>query len=76
MSQEMVAKEAQGGFRKGRGCADQIFILRSVVELRKKQGPKAMITFLDVRKACDTMWREFEGLHVEEDEIRGWRQQL
>ena len=58
VSEEMVMKEAQGGFRKGRGCADQIFILRSVVELRKEQGLKTVIAFLDVRKAYDTVWRE------------------
>ena len=54
----MVMKEAQGGFRKGRGCADQIFVLRSVAELRKKQGLKTVIAFLDVKKAYDTVWRE------------------
>ena len=51
-------KVAQGVFRKGRGCADQIFVLRSLVELRNKQGPKTVIAFLDVRKAYDTMWRK------------------
>ncbi len=40
VSEERVMKEAQGGFRKGRGCADQIFVLRSVAELRKKQRAK------------------------------------
>ena len=58
VSEEMVMKEVQGGFTKGRGCADQIFVLRSVVELRKKQGLKTVIAFLDVRKAYDTVWRE------------------
>ena len=58
VSEEMVMKEAQGGFRKGRGCAYQIFVLRSVAELRKKQGLKTVIAFLDVKKAYDTVWRE------------------
>lgn len=53
----MVIKEAQGGFRKGRGCADQIFVLRSAVELRKKQWLKTVIAFLDVRKAYNTVER-------------------
>ena len=55
VSEEMVMKEAQGGLRKGRGCADQIFVLRSVVELRKKQGLKTVIAFLDAKKAYDTV---------------------
>ncbi len=58
ISEEKVMKEAQGGFRKDRGCADQIFVLRTVVELRKKQGLKTVVTFLDVKKAYDTVWRE------------------
>ena len=58
VSEEMIMKEAHGGFRKGRGCADQIFVLRSVVELRKKQGLKTVIAFLDVKKAYDIVWRE------------------
>ena len=50
--------EGSTGFRKGRGCADQIFVLRSAVELRKKQGLKTVIAFLVVKKAYDTVWRE------------------
>ena len=58
VSEEMVMKEAQGGFRKGRGCAYQIFVLRSVAELRKKQGLKTVIAFLDVKKAYMTLCGE------------------
>ena len=53
-----VLKEAQGGFRSGRSCADQVFVLRNVLEMRRKQGLDSVVAFLDVRKAYDTVWRE------------------
>ena len=55
-----VLKEAQGGFRSGRSCADQVFVLRNVLEMRRKQGLDSVVAFLDVRKAYDTVW--WEGL--------------
>ncbi len=58
VSEAQVMREAQGGFRKDRRGADQIFVLRSVMELRKKQGLDTVIAFLDVKKAYDTVWRE------------------
>ena len=53
-----VLKETQGGFRSGRSCADQVFVLRNVLEMRRKQGLDSVVAFLDVRKAYDTVWRE------------------
>ena len=34
---EMICEE-QGGFRKGRGCMDQVFTLRMIEEKREKKG--------------------------------------
>ena len=40
-----VLKEAQGGFRSGRSCADQVFVLRNVLEMRRKQGLDSVVAF-------------------------------
>ena len=60
VSEEMSdeGSTGRGGFRKGKGCAVQIFVLRSVVELKKKQGPKTVIAFLNVGKVYSAVWRE------------------
>ncbi len=47
-TKEMVVKEAQGGFRKDRRCVDQIFVLKRVVELRKKRRLKRVLAFFMV----------------------------
>ena len=51
-----IIKEEQGGFRRKRGCQDQIFILNSVLNRRKKE--KTYCAFIDLRKAYDSVWRE------------------
>jgi hypothetical protein len=47
--------DEQGGFRKGRGCVDQIFVLKEALRLRK--GKKTYACFVDIRKAYDRTWR-------------------
>ncbi len=39
--------EEQGGFRKGRGCVDQIFSLRMTVEKMLMKGKKVYEAFID-----------------------------
>ncbi|MCP4337615.1 MAG: reverse transcriptase family protein, partial [Desulfobulbaceae bacterium] len=50
--------EEQGGFRKGRGCVDQIFSLRCVVEKCLEKGQKVYAAFMDLEKAYDRIDRE------------------
>ena len=40
--------EEQCGFRKGRGCADQVFVLRQVCEKMKEKGKQVWIAFMDL----------------------------
>jgi hypothetical protein len=47
--------DEQGGFRKGRGCVDQVFVLKEALRLRK--GRKTFACFVDIRKAYDRTWR-------------------
>ena len=49
--------EEQSGFRKGRGCTDQVFVLRQVCEKMKEKGKQAWIAFMDLEKAYDRIDR-------------------
>ena len=55
--------EAQAGFRKGYSTTDQIFTLKSIVELFLCQGRRLFCTFVDYSKAFDsinraTLWKK------------------
>ena len=48
----------QGGFRPGRGCVDQIFTLRRILEHRFKFQQSTAACFIDFRAAFDSLDRE------------------
>ena len=50
--------QEQGGFRKGRGCIDQIFTVKSVAEKYINKGRKLYAAFIDLEKAYDRVDRE------------------
>ena len=50
-----IIVEEQGGFRPGRGCADQLYVLMNI--LRNRVGKKTYCAFIDLRKAYDRVWR-------------------
>ena len=54
---ERVRKN-QAGFRPGRGCIDQIFTLRQVLELRNEFQQPTIIAFLDFTAAFDSLHRD------------------
>ena len=68
--------DEQGGFRPNRGTPDQIFILRELLASRKERGLPTYVTFIDARKAYDTVWREDAYVRIHEAGVRGkvWRQ--
>ena len=45
-----IAGELQNGFRKGRSCADNIFILNAILDLNKSKKRKAYILFVDLQE--------------------------
>ena len=53
----MLRKE-QGGFRTGRSCIDQIFVLRNIIEQCVEWNSPLFINFVDFRKAFDSVHRE------------------
>lgn len=61
-----VIPEAQGGFREGRSCDDQIFVLNSTIQLnlQKKRG-KVFALFVDFERAFPSIPHEklYEKLH-------------
>ena len=55
---ENVIAEAQGGFRRGRGCTDQIFVVRQICEKYLGKGKNLSFAFLDLEKAYDRVDRD------------------
>ena len=51
-------RDNQGGFRPGRGCIDQIFTLRRVLEHRYKNQQMTSACFIDFKTAFDSINRE------------------
>ena len=66
---EVELPESQCGFRKGRGCMDMVFAVRQLVEKSWEHKEKLFITFVDLRKAYDSvprqaMWMVLRRLEV------------
>ena len=55
---EANAREAQAGFRRGRGCTDQVFALRQICERRIRNNRRFFALFVDFRAAFDSIHRE------------------
>ena len=55
---ENAIAEVQGGFRKGRGCADQTFIVRQICEKYIAKNKDVYFAFLDLEKAYDRIDRK------------------
>ena len=68
--------DEQGGFRPKRGTPDQVFLLRETLASRKERGLPTYATYIDARKAYDTVWREDAYVRIYESGVRGklWRQ--
>ena len=56
-TKEQVAEE-QGGFRSGRGCIDQIIILKQFVEKYREKRKELHVAFMNLEKAYNKACRE------------------
>jgi hypothetical protein len=56
-TREQQIREEQAGFRSGRGCVDQIFTLRLLLEQRHIYRRPTFVVFLDIRAAFDSVDR-------------------
>ena len=54
---ESFFREQQAGFRPGRGCIDQIFTLRQILEQRHVYRRPTILVFLDLKAAFDSVDR-------------------
>ena len=57
MTEDKVMEE-QAGFRRGRGCIEQIFVMRQLAERMIEKGKKLCAVFVDLKKAYDKVCRE------------------
>ena len=53
-----ILREEQAGFRRSRGCIDQIFALRNIIEQATEWQKPLHINFVDFKKAFDSICRE------------------
>lgn len=76
MEKEGVIPESQGGFRKNRGCLDNIFSILTTVQLNlRNKGRKCYAVFVDFRRAFDSishekLWRKLFQIGVSAKTVR------
>ncbi len=61
--------DEQGGFRKGRGCVDQIFAAKILVETYQEKDRKLFAACMDLEKAYDRvdrkgLWDTLRVVHI------------
>ena len=66
---EQTTREEQAGFRPNRGCCDQIFTIRQLMEERTRCGQRTVIVFIDFKSAFDcihrpALWKALETEHI------------
>ena len=54
---ECAIGEEQCGFRRGRGCVDQVFVVKQVCEKAIERGTEVVWAFMDLEKAYDRVDR-------------------
>ena len=55
---EGLIDDKQGGFRSGRGCVDQIFALKQIIEKAGEKKRRVYVGFMDLEKEYDRFNRE------------------
>ena len=60
--------EEQAGFRSGRGCIDQIFVIRQLMEKYLEKDKKMYAAFIDMEKVYDKVWRQTCGQYCVDTE--------
>jgi hypothetical protein len=63
--------EEQGGFRRGRGCPEVVWLAEELVRSRSERGELTWCAFLDVRKAYDVVWWKGLWWQLWEAGVRG-----
>ena len=55
---DTTLRKEQAGFRRGKGCSDNIFILRTIIEQCTEWQRELIINFIDFEKAFDSLHRD------------------
>ena len=55
---DKILREEEAGFRRGRSCSEQIFILRNIIEQSAELQQPIFINFIDFKKASDSVHRD------------------
>lgn len=66
-----VLPEEQAGFRAGRSCTDQIYMLREVLESRRALKLPTCACFIDLKQAFPSTWRDAIWHRLQEAGISG-----
>ena len=69
---DSVLREEQAGFRKGRGCTDQIFVVRHLMQQANEMKPRLSLCFVDFQKAFDSVSREMLGKVLRNYGVPDW----
>ena len=75
MTESLIGEE-QCGFRQGRGCVDQVFVVKQLCEKFESKGKKMYVAYMDLEKAYDridreAMWRVLRMYGVDGKLLRG-----
>ncbi|MEM1223986.1 MAG: reverse transcriptase domain-containing protein, partial [Verrucomicrobiota bacterium] len=68
-AKDMLFREEQAGFRKSRGCVDQIFSLRQILQLRHEYRMPTVVVFVDFKAAFDSVNRDCLWALLEADNL-------
>ena len=68
---ESKVLEAQGGFRKGRSCTDQLFTIRQLSEKMIEKNKRMVVACVDLEKAYDRVGRDKLWKVLEEYGVKG-----
>ncbi|CAG7714161.1 unnamed protein product [Allacma fusca] len=64
-----ILPESQAGFRKKRGCEDQMFCLNALIQSRLSRNAKLHVLFVDFKRAFDSvrqeiLWEKMNNLGI------------
>jgi hypothetical protein len=66
-----VIPEEQAGFRTGRSCMEQVFIFRDILDSRRSLKRPTYASFLDMKQAFPSTWRDAVWHRLREAGISG-----
>lgn len=70
-AKDKTISDLQGGFRKGKGTNEHLFLLSEIVEKAREKSKPLYVCMIDIKKAYDTVWREGMLLKLWKNGIRG-----